>query len=71
MTLLLHRLLLLLLLILSTIITTTISIFFFFYINREPAKGQQNYFKKSSFSPDPIKKTVGEIEVVDGGPVQH
>ena len=32
------------------------------YIKRVPAKGKKNkYKKKSRLSPDPVKKTVGEI----------
>ena len=43
-------------------------LFFFFYITRVLDKGKQKYVgKKSRLSPDPVKKTVGEIEAGDGG----
>ena len=37
------------------------------------AKGQQKYVKKkkSRLSPDPVKRTVGEIETRAGGPVNN
>ena len=42
---------------------------FIYYIKWVLAKGQQKYVKEIRLSPDPVKKTVGEMEASDGGPV--
>ena len=47
---------------------TFLNFFFNFYIKKVPAKGKKNTGKKKK-SPDPVKRTVGEIEAKDGDPI--
>ena len=49
------------------------------HIKKVPAKGKQKFVKKQTkktkththLSPDPVKRTVGEIETAGGGPVYY
>ena len=44
---------------------------YFFPLKRYRPRTNKKRFKKSSFSPDSVKRKVREIEARGGGPIQH